>query len=70
MGSDPKSNSIPADPSYKKRFDLLARVEFGRASSETSPEILATQQRRVADLDVNLPEMQELSVEIEEFAAR
>lgn len=72
MRADPKSNSIPADPSYKKRFDLLARVEFGRAPSETvtSPEILATQQRRAADLDVNLPEMQELSVEIEEFAAR
>jgi hypothetical protein len=72
MPADAKSDSIPQDPDYKRRFDLLARAELGRTASETvvSAEILQTQQRRVADLDMDMPEMQELAATIEEFAAR
>ncbi|GAB9241395.1 ATP-dependent nuclease [Bradyrhizobium diazoefficiens] len=72
MAPDAKSNSIPEDPDYKRRFDLLARVELGRTALEpiVSADILQTQQRRVADLSMELPEMQELAVAIEEFAAR
>lgn len=72
MAADTKSDSIAADPDYKRRFDLLARVELGRLASETvvSAEILQTQQRRIADLDINMPDMQELAAAIEEFAAR
>jgi hypothetical protein len=72
MSTDAKSDSIPLDPDYKRRFDLLARVELGRTASETvvSAEILQTQQRRVADLNMEMPEMQELAAAIEEFAAR
>jgi predicted ATPase len=72
MVHDAKSNSIPTDLDYKKRFDLLARLELGRNASETisSAEILQTQQRRVADMDVNLPELLELATAIDGFAAR
>jgi len=72
MKADVKSDSIPTDEGYKKRFDLLARLELGRSPLETvsSAEILQTQQRRLADMDVTMPELTDLIAAIEGFAAR
>jgi hypothetical protein len=72
MVNDAKSKSIPADLGYKRRFEQLARLELGRNASETisSAEILQTQQRRLADMDVNLPELLALATAIDGFAAR
>ena len=72
MVADAKSSSISTNVDYKKRFDLLAHAELGRNPSEvvSSAEILQTQQRRLADIDVTIPELLELSAAIEGFAAR
>ncbi|MGM4998253.1 ATP-dependent nuclease [Tardiphaga sp. 538_B7_N1_4] len=72
MAVDKKSSSVPTDVDHKKRFATLARLEVGRTAAETvnSAEILATQQRRLTDIDVTLPEMKALSSTIDEFAAR
>lgn len=72
MSADPKSASVSASLDYKKRFDLLARLELGRSASEpvSSAEILQTQQRRLADIDVGAPEWADLSATVTEFAAR
>jgi hypothetical protein len=72
MKADAKSDSLSDEPDFKKRFDLLTRLELGRSSSEdiTSSDILQTQQRRVADLDVALLELTELLSTLEKFAAK
>jgi AAA domain len=72
MKADAKSDSLLGQPDFKKRFDLLTRLELGINASEdiTSRDILQTQQRRVADLDVTLPELAELLSILEKFAAK
>jgi hypothetical protein len=72
MAVDKKSSSVPTNIDHKKRFAILALLEVGRAAAETvnSAEILATQQRRLADISVTLPEMLELSSTIDAFATR
>jgi hypothetical protein len=72
MVSDAKSDAVAADVDHKKRFDLLARLELGRNPSEavSSAEILQTQQRRLADVDVAMGELAELAAAIDGFAAR
>jgi hypothetical protein len=61
-------DSIP-DP--KKRFDVLARKELGRASFEqlSSQDILATQLRKLATIPDNQPELVSLKKRLSEALA-